>query len=382
MGWDLCVRIGRPAPLRQHRDRVAGRSRRHTFRVVSAAPPHEPRPAAAHASIQFDLPDWMGCRPSPGPSQPQGYRRVIRVTLLGTAAARPTPGRNVSGLAVQYEGELLLWDCGEGTQRQMMRYATGFNVTSLFITHVHADHILGIPGLLRTMGLQGHREKVEIYGPPGSTSVLSDAVHLGTHRVPFPVKIREVEVGDEVARKGFSIRAFRVSHGISAVGWSLVEPLRLGRFDVERARALGVPEGPAFGDLHRGQPVEVDGRTVRPEDVVGRPRPGRTVVYTGDTRATGSVVEAAQGADLLIHDATFGDEEEERAGETGHATARQAARLARKAGVRELILTHLSARYADDPNVLLRQAREEFPGCRVARDGMVIEVPFPPEEDL
>lgn len=306
---------------------------------------------------------------------------MIRVTLLGTAAARPTPGRNVSGLAVQYDGELLLWDCGEGTQRQMMRYATGFNVAALFITHVHADHILGIPGLLRTMGLQGHRETVEIFGPPGSGPILSEAVHLGTHRVPFPVKIREVEPGDEVARKGFAIRAFRVSHGISAVGWALVEPPRLGRFDVERARALGVPEGPIFGRLHRGETVEVDGGVVRPEDVVGRPRPGRTVVYTGDTRPSREVVEAARGADLLIHDATFGDEEEARARETGHATARQAARLAREAGARELILTHLSARYADDPTVLLRQARQEFDRARVGRDGLVVEVPFPPEEE-
>jgi ribonuclease Z len=304
---------------------------------------------------------------------------MIRVTLLGTAAARPTPGRNVSGMAVQYEGELLLWDCGEGTQRQMMRYSTGFNVSSLFITHVHADHILGIPGLLRTMGLQGHREPVDLFGPPGSASTLHDAVHLGTHRVPFPVRIREVAAGEEVARKGYRVRAFHVSHGISAVGWSLVEPPRLGRFDVERARALGVPEGPAFGRLHRGESVEVEGGGwVHPDDVVGSPRPGRTVVYTGDTRPSPDVLEAARGADLLIHDATFGDEEEERARETGHATARQAATLAREAGVRQLILTHLSARYADDPKPLLRQAREEFPDARVGRDGMVMEVPFPP----
>jgi ribonuclease Z len=285
-------------------------------------------------------------------------------------------------MAVQYEGELLLWDCGEGTQRQMMRYSTGFNVSALFITHMHADHILGIPGLLRTMGLQGHREPVDLFGPRGSSSVLHDAVHLGTHRVPFPVRIREVEVGEEVPRKGFSVRAFPVSHGVSAVGWALVEPPRLGRFDVQRARELGVPEGPAFGRLHRGEAVQAEGGAwVHPEDVVGSPRPGRTVVYTGDTRASREVLEAARGADLLVHDATFGDEEVERARETGHATARQAARLARQAGVRQLVLTHLSARYADDPKVLLGQAREEFPEVRVARDGMVVEVPFPPGDE-
>ena len=306
---------------------------------------------------------------------------MIRVTLLGTAAARPTPGRNVAGLTVQRDGELLLWDCGEGTQRQMMRYATGFNVSAIFVTHVHADHILGLPGLLRTLGLQGHREPMEIFGPPRSGSVLEDAVHLGTHRVPFPLTIREVEPGEEVPRSGYVIRTFPVSHGVPALGLSLVEPDRLGRFDVERARALGVPEGPAFGRLHRGEPVDVDGRTVEPGEVVGPSRPGRKVVYTGDSRASRPVLEAARGADLLIHDATFGDEEVERARETGHATAREAARLARRAGVRELILTHLSARYADDPTLLARQAGEEFPGARVARDGMVVEVPFPPDED-
>jgi len=303
---------------------------------------------------------------------------VIRVTLLGTAAARPTPGRNVSGLAIQHAGELLLWDCGEGTQRQMMRYATGFNPTCIFITHVHADHILGIPGLLRTMGLQGHRDRVEIYGPPRSRSVLEDAVNLGTHRVPFPVQIQELEPGDDVERSGYAIRTFPVSHGVPAVGLALIEPDRLGRIDVARARALGVPEGPDFGRLHRGESVEVDGRTIDPAELVGPARPGRKVVYTGDTRATRPVEDAARGADLLIHDATFGDEEADRAQETGHATAREAGRLARNAEVRKLVLTHLSARYADDPMILARQAREEFPGAKVGRDGMVLEVPYPP----
>ena len=305
---------------------------------------------------------------------------MIRVTLLGTAAARPTPGRNVSGLAVQHDGDLMLWDCGEGTQRQMMRYATGFNLSCIFVTHVHADHILGLPGLLRTLGLQGHGEPLQIFGPPRSASVLEDAVHLGTHRVPFPVTIRELEPGEEVVRPGYVVRTFPVSHGVPAVGLALMEPERLGRFDVERARALGVPEGPAFGMLHRGEAVEVDGRTIDPADLVGPSRPGRKVVYTGDTRASRPVLEAARNADLLIHDATFGDEEVERARETGHATAREAARLARRAEVRDLVLTHLSARYADDPTLLVRQAAEEFPGARIARDGMVIEVPFPPEE--
>lgn len=303
---------------------------------------------------------------------------MIRVTLLGTAAARPTPGRNVAGVAVQRDGELLLWDCGEGSQRQMMRYGTGFNVGAIFITHTHADHFLGIPGLLRTMGLQGHQELVRIYGPPGSGPVLDAAVRLGNDRVPFPVRVEELAPGGAVTRGGYAVEAFQVSHGVSAVGYALQEPERLGRFDVEKARALGVPEGPVFGRLHRGEPVEVPGgRTVHPDEVVGPPRRGRRVAYTGDTRPSRTVEAAARGADLLIHEATFAEDEAERARGTGHSTALGAARLARSAGARMLILTHLSARYADDPSPLRDEAAGVFPGVLVGKDGMSVEVPLP-----
>jgi ribonuclease Z len=175
--------------------------------------------------------------------------------------------------------------------------------------------------------------------------------------------------------------AFAVSHGTQAVGYALNEYPRLGRFDVERALALGVPEGPLFGRLHRGEPVEVGGRTVHPGELVGPPRPGRRVVYTGDTRPSAKVVEAAREADLLIHDCTFGEEEAARAVDTYHATASEAARVAREAGARRLALTHLSARYAEQPEVLQREAREIFPEAIVARDGLTIEVPFPDAEE-
>lgn len=301
---------------------------------------------------------------------------MIRVTFLGTAASRPTVGRNVSSLLVQREGDLLLFDCGEGTQRQMMRFGTGFSVHDIFFTHMHADHFLGVIGLLRTMGLQGREEPIRLWAPRASGEVLQQAVNLGVERVPFAVEIGELDADQKIARDGFDVVAYRVQHGTQALGYAVVEHERLGRFDVERARALGVPEGPLFGRLHRGESVEVDGRTVTAAEVVGPTRPGRKVVYSGDTRPCRHTVEIAQGADLLVHDATFSDDESERARATGHSTAREAAEVARKAQVKRLVLTHLSARYADDPRPLEREARERFGASTVAYDGLVIEVPF------
>lgn len=301
---------------------------------------------------------------------------MIRLTFLGTAASRPTVGRNVSGLAVQREGDLMLFDCGEGTQRQMMRYATGFAVRAIFVTHLHADHFLGITGLLRTMGLQGRTDPLMIYGPRGSSRVLRAAVGLGTDHMAFPCEIRELADGESVEGDRYRVEAFAVNHGVSAVGYALVEDSRLGRFDVERAREMGIPEGPLFGRLHRGETVEVDGRLVRPEDLVGPPRPGRLVVYTGDTRPYPGTVERARGADLLIHEATFGSDEAERAGDTYHSTAAQAAAVAGEAGVRRLLLTHLSARYSDQPDPLEEEARAVFSASRVAYDGLVMEIAY------
>lgn len=306
---------------------------------------------------------------------------MIRVTFLGTSASRPTVGRNVSGLAVQRDGDLMLFDCGEGTQRQMMRYGTGFAVGAIFVTHMHADHFLGITGLLRTLGLQGREEPIELYGPPASRPVLETMVHLGAERIPFPVPIRELAPGEAVRRDGYEVVAFQADHGVNAVGYALIEDDRLGRFDVARARALGIPEGPLFGRLHKGEPIELEGRTIHPRDVVGPPRAGRRVVYSGDSRPCRAIAEIARDADLLVHDCTFGEEEAERARETFHATAAGAARAAREAGARRLLLTHVSARYADNPRALEEEAEAVFPGARVAQDGLVLEIPFADQDD-
>jgi len=300
----------------------------------------------------------------------------MRLTFLGTAAARPTVGRNVTSLLVQREGDVLMFDCGEGTQRQMMRYGTGFSFGDIFFTHLHADHFLGVIGLLRTLGLQAREEPMDLWTPRGTEPLLKQAVELGVERVPFEVRINGVEAGVKVARNGYDVVPFRVSHGGKAYGWALVEHDRLGRFDAAKARELGIPEGPLWGKLHHGQAVEVDGRTVTPAEVVGVPRPGRRVVISGDTRPCQATRDMAANADLLVHEATFAEDEAERAGHTGHSTAREAAELAAQAGVLRLVLTHFSPRYADDPRWLEKEARAVFPDTVAAHDGMVVEVPF------
>jgi ribonuclease Z len=305
---------------------------------------------------------------------------VIRVTFLGTAAARPTVGRNVSALMMQREGELLLFDCGEGTQRQMMRFGTGFAVHDVFFTHMHADHFLGLTGLLRTMGLQGREEPMRLWAPEGGAPILHAAVNLGMERMTFPVEVTELPAGTALERDGYDIIAYRTQHGRS-LGYALVEHERLGRFDPERARELGVPEGPLFGRLHRGEDVVVDGRTITAAELVGAPRPGRRVVYSGDTRPCRATIEVARTADLLIHDATFTHDEAPRARDTQHATAREAAKVAREAGALRLVLTHISARYADDARPLEREARAVFAETVVAYDGLTIEVPFRDGDD-
>jgi ribonuclease Z len=305
------------------------------------------------------------------------FRLMLSVTFLGTSASIPTIDRNVAGLAVQREGETILFDCGEGNQRQMMRYGVGFAFREIFFTHYHADHLLGVTGLLRTMGLQDRAEPVVLYGPKGAQRVLGAAISLGIERNKFPIEIVELKPGDRLARDAYDIVVFETEHRADTVGYALTEHTRLGRFNPERARALGIPEGPLWGQLHKGKTVTLeDGRTIGPGDLVGAPRPGRILVYTGDTRPHLSVIQASRGADLLIHEATFGGDESERARETGHSTAAEAARVALEAGARRLVLTHISSRYNRDTSELLAEARAVFPETTIARDGMSLDVPY------
>jgi ribonuclease Z len=303
---------------------------------------------------------------------------MLSIRLLGTSASRPTVERNVSSLAVHREGETLMFDCGEGTQRQMMRYGISFSLEDIFFTHMHADHLLGVIGLMRTMALQGRTERLRLWGPRGSARVLKRAEALGFERTTFPVEILELDADQRIARNGYSIVAFPVDHrGSASLGFALVEEERKGRFNPDIARELGIPEGPLWGQIHRGLAVTLDdGRVIEPSVLVGPKRSGRIVVISGDTRPCSATIEISRNADLLVHEATFGDEEAERALDTGHSTAREAAQVAREAGVRRLLLTHFSARYSREAIELEREARQVFLDTVVGKDGMEIDVPF------
>ena len=301
---------------------------------------------------------------------------MLRVTFLGTGGSLPTPHRNPSAILVNRKGELMLFDCGEGAQQQMMRAKTGMmKLSSIFITHLHADHILGIPGLIQTMSFHGREDPLFIYAPERSFEQITYLTHIGYTRPRFDVRITELSPGDVIERDEYDITAIRTEHNVPSIGYALFEHQRTGRFDRERAIELGVPPGPLFSRLQRGESVTVDGKTVHPEDVLGSPRPGRRIVYTGDTRPTDTVLEASHGVDLLIHDGSLAHDLVDWARETMHSTAREAALLAKEAGVRKLVLTHISSRYAD-PSPIVKDAEAVFDRVQVARDFLEIEIPY------
>jgi len=304
----------------------------------------------------------------------------MRVTFLGTSGAIPTTQRNTSSIFLNRDGDSLLFDCGEGTQRQMMRFGTGFAIDHLFVTHLHGDHVLGIPGLLQTFDFNDRDDPVAIHTPAGTRGNVKQLIEANGTTPSFPVRINEVSAGNTVLdRSEYEVRAIDTDHRCASVGYVLAEDDRKGEFDREKAEdELGIPPGPKYSTLHRGEPVEHDGRMVQPEEVVGPPRPGRTFVYTGDTLPTDSVVAASENADLLVHDATFAKDRADRAQATAHSMAREAADVARQAGVRTLALTHISTRYAGQADRLAAEAREVFDGdVFVAEDGLEHCVTFP-----
>lgn len=303
----------------------------------------------------------------------------MRVIPLGTSSGRPTLKRNVSGLAVAREAEWLLFDCGEGTQTQIARAGLSpSRLTAVFITHLHGDHFNGLPGLLSTMGLDQRTRELTLRGPRGIREYKDTLERLRVSFVTYPVELREFASLPELSvvheAADYTVSACQLDHRIFALGYRVDEHPRPGRFNVERARSMGVPEGPMWGRLQSGQDVQLeDGRVVHPSDVLGPERPGKSVAYCLDTRPCAASVELARGVDLLIHEATYTEEFVQEARDYGHSTAAQAARTALDAGARRLLITHFSTRFPD-PTPLLEEARAIFPNTVLAEDLTEIEV--------
>jgi ribonuclease Z len=294
----------------------------------------------------------------------------LSVFFAGTAGSVPTARRGLPAILVRRAGERLLFDCGEGTQRQLARSVGLLDLDEIFLTHFHADHWLGLPGLLKTFDLRGRDRPLALYGPRGLTDLIALALNAAG-RVRFELRLVELEPGEVLERAGYRIAAVDVAHRGRAFGYVLYEDERPGAFDPAAAVRLGAKPGPEFGRLQHGETI----RGVRPEQVLGPPRPGRKIVLSGDTAPCQSISVAAYQADLLVHEATFAAPEADRARETGHTTAGRAALLAREAEVRMLVLTHLSSRYP--AGVLVDEAREVFTDSHVARDFDLVELPLP-----
>ncbi|MBS7616955.1 ribonuclease Z [Candidatus Bathyarchaeota archaeon] len=302
----------------------------------------------------------------------------MQVIFLGTAGSIPTPKRGLPSILIKREGEQIMFDCGEGVQRQMIMSGAGFHKKmKIFITHMHGDHVLGLPGLVQTMALLDREKKLEVYGPPGILKFMEAISETVQFSLTFPLEIHEVIMDGVICEEeDYTVEALRTNHVIQSFAYALVEKPRPGKFYPEKAKALGVPEGPLWSKLQRGETVKLkNAQVIKPEDVMGPPRPGRKIVYTGDTRPFAALAKFAANANLLVHDATLDDAMAERAEEDGHSTPSQAAKIAKKAKVEKLVLTHISARY-DDTSAFLEQARKIFRNTFVAEDFMKLEIPL------
>ncbi|HEX2104982.1 MAG TPA: ribonuclease Z [Solirubrobacteraceae bacterium] len=298
----------------------------------------------------------------------------LSLFFAGTAGSVPTARRGMPAVLLRRGGDRLLFDCGEGTQRQLLRTVGLPDMQAVFLTHHHADHWLGLPGMLKSFDLRDRDAPLTVYGPPG-TGELMRAMRIVYGRLGYPFSVVELDAGQSVRFDGYEVGAFNVRHRTHAFGYAIVEDSRPGRFDAELATELGVPFGPDFGRLQRGEIVN----GVRPEQVVGPERPGRKVVLSGDTAPCDMVRFAAHEADLLVHEATFTEDERDRAMQTGHSTARQTAEIAREADARMLALTHVSTRYGGGE--IRDEARAVFERTVVPRDFDAIEIPFPEKGD-
>ena len=299
----------------------------------------------------------------------------LKLVFLGTSAAIPTRDRWLPSIALVRNGEILLFDCGEGTQIRLLQNGLSImKIKAIFITHMHGDHIFGLPGLIQTMNMYNRETPLTIVGPEKLTHFIKSIIELTLYDPGFTIKL--VKAGENkivYETKEYMVKSFTVIHHGECYGYVFEEKPRPGKFNVEKALKLGIPRGPLWKMLQEGKTIEINGRIIRPEDVLGPPRKGRKIVYTGDTKPLDKLIEIAREADVLIHDSTFSSELRDRAVEQGHSTTYDAARIALEAKVKTLILTHFSSRYKD-LSKLLEEAREVFPNTITAYDGMIHEI--------
>lgn len=303
----------------------------------------------------------------------------LTCTFLGTGASWPTAQRGMSAIAIKRGGEVILWDCGEGTQRQLQRSELSYQqISQIWLTHFHGDHCFGVPGLVKTMALNERDRPLDIYGPKGIHRMVDAWRQMGGWTKQFPIRVHEVAAGDRIEREhgAYTIEVHAGDHSVHNLCLALQEPARPGRFDKPGALAMGIPEGRMFGQLQRGQTVTLeDGRRITPDMVLGPARAGRRIVYSGDTQPCLGVMEAAKDADLFICEASFTADLVERAREVKHMCAGEAAAIAKKAGAKRLALTHISPRYKD-PAPVLEEAAAVYPAVVIASDLDVLEVPL------
>jgi ribonuclease Z len=301
----------------------------------------------------------------------------MRIVFLGTGGTYPSKLRNVTSIAVQMPGEVLMFDCGEGTQRQLMRSPVSFmKIKKIFISHLHADHFLGLPGLIQSMSLNGREDELLIFGPRGLKENVDSMMNLGYFKSGFEVISKDLKPGATIDFGAYAVKTAQADHSIPALAFSMEEKARPGKFDIRRAKALGIPEGPMFRRLQGGRTVTVNGERIEPGMVLGKPRPGRKIVYSGDTKPSNKIVTLARRADVLIHDCTLDSSHNQLAFDFGHSTAAQAAAVAKKAKVKMLFLVHLSPRY-EDTSVLEDEARRIFKNSVVAHDLAEFDVKYP-----
>lgn len=309
----------------------------------------------------------------------------MRVRFIGTSAGTPTSSQGTSGIFVNTGRKKILFDCGEGSQKRMMEYGASINIDAIFLTHLDSDHVLGIPGLIRTLELNNRSRELNVYASKSIVDKIKILI-AGVHGWPdFEVNVKGFESGETIKEyRDFEVRSFKTIHDSSSHGFVIDENMRSGRFMIEKVKEeYGLEPGPKYGELKNGEDVETsDGTIVRSNDVIGEKRPGRTIVYTGDTRKSENTIKNSKDADLLIHESTFSQVDSDKASETNHSTAREAAEVAKEADVRKLVLTHISPRYGGNRLKLENEAKNHFKrDVRVAEDGLSVQVNYPPADN-